>query len=381
MWSSTVVDVLAFPSDCRKTTAVFLKVQAEFLAKKSLQTPRKVCLLVAMSRPPLRDVATLAGVSEPTVSRVLNGRAGVADATRSRVVDALANLGFTEVPEPGAVRTGMVGVITGELTNPVFGELSQTIATRLARHGLIATLGVAARNLTPEERYVDEFIASGVDGIVMIAGSHARTDVDVSVYEQIVERNVALVLVNGAHLGLDIPYVWTDESLGAARAVDHLRSLGHTNIGAVVGQPMYVGSVRHQAGYERGMSVAGLTPDAGALVSAPFTYEGGVAGGRKMIERGITAVLCANDLMALGVVAAARQAGLEVPRDFSVVGYDGTDFTATSDPALTTLKQPFDDMGELVADALASEIDGTHRFRDTFVFEPDLIVRNSTARR
>ncbi len=332
-----------------------------------------------MTRPPLRDVASLAGVSEPTVSRVLNGRAGVAEATRTRVVAALADLGFTEVPEPGEIRTGVVGLITGELTNPVFGELSQTITNRLARHGLVATLGVAARNLTPEERYVDEYISAGVDGLVIVAGAHARTDGEIGLYERIVERNLALVLVNGSNLGLDIPYIWSDESLGAARAVEHLHSLGHRHIGAVLGQPMYIGSIRHEAGYRRGLHSAGITPDDGAVVSAPFTYEGGVAGGRKLIERGVTAILCANDLMALGVVAAARQAGLEVPGSISVVGYDGTDFSATSDPALTTLRQPFDDMGELIADALVSEIEGSRRFRDTYIFEPDLIVRSSTA--
>lgn len=330
-----------------------------------------------MSRPPLRDVATLAGVSEPTVSRVMNGREGVAAGTRAKVVEALAEFGFHDIPDPSAIRTGVVGVITGELTNPVFGELSEAVITRLARHGLVATLGVATRNLTPESRYVDEFVSRGIDGLVMIAGGHARMDGDMSLYDQLAERDLPFVLVNGEDIGVDVPYVIADEAIGAERAVQHLLSLGHERIGAVLGQRMYVGTTRHELGVRR--AAAGRVDVADTdIVSAPFTYEGGRAGARQLLTRGITAIVCANDLMALGAVAAVRQSGLSVPNDVSIVGYDGTDFTATSDPALTTLRQPFDDMGELIADALVSEIDRSRRFRDRYVFAPELIVRSST---
>ncbi len=330
-----------------------------------------------MPRPPLREVAHRAGVSEPTVSRVLNGRVGVADGTRAKVVEALADLGFHDIPEPSAVRTGVVGLITGELTNPVFGEMSEGIITRLARHGLVTNLGVATRNLISEERYIDEFVTRGVDGLVMIAGAHARTDADAAMYARLVERDIPFVLVNGREIGLEVPYVWCDESLGAQRAVQHLLSLGHRRIGAVLGQRLYVGTVRHDAGVRAAIEGHVELHDTD-IVSAPFTYEGGLAGARQLLARGITGIICANDLMALGAVAAARQRTLSVPDDVSIVGYDGTDFSATTDPALTTLRQPFDDMGELIADALVSEIDRSRRFRDSYVFAPELIVRAST---
>ncbi len=329
-----------------------------------------------MNRPPLREVARRAGVSEPTVSRVLNGRTGVASATRHRVVEALESLGFTEVPEPGSPRRGAVGVICGELTNPVFPAIAHTIIERLARHDLVATLGVATTDLFGEERYVEEFLAVGVDGIVFVAGRHAELPADLQLYRDLVDREIPIVLVNGGETALPVPHVWSDEGIAAQRGVEHLSALGHTRIGCVLGSRRYRPTHRFIEGYERAMGALGL--ELIPIVETAFTLEGGRAGARRLLSDDVTGLICANDLMAMGAVAAARTSGRSVPADVSVIGYDGTDSFATTDPPLTTLRQPFADMGDMVAEALRSEIIGARRFRDHYVFAPELVARAST---
>ena len=340
-----------------------------------------------MSRPPLKTVAELAGVSEPTVSRVLNGRAGVARRTRERVAQALAELGFEHLPEPPAriptrpTAPGTVGIITGELVNPVFPELAHRIMERLTGHGLLATIGVADRHVADEQRYVDEFLRAGVDGLIFIAGSHAEVGGDRAIYEKLVANEIPFVLVNGADTNLPVPHVWADESIAAERAVTHLITLGHTRIGCVLGTTRYVPTARFVAGYERAMAAAGLIVPRAAIAHTSFTFEGGLASGRSLVSREFTGLVCGNDLMALGAVAAARRMHRSVPEDISVVGYDGTLTSAISDPPLTTVRQPYEAMGQMISDALVSEIDQSRQFRQNFVFDPVLVVRDSTGGR
>lgn len=331
-----------------------------------------------MSRPPLKDVANLAGVSEPTVSRVLNGRAGVAEATRRRVVAALEGLGYGVPEAPRRMPRNAVGIISGEITNPVFPALTHEVSARLARHGIVSTIGVAATDTGTEEQYVEEFRRVDVDGIVFIAGRHSETGGDLGTYRRFADEQMPFVLVNGADTGLDVPHVWADEAIAARRAVEHLASLGHERIGCVLGSGRYVTTSRFIDGFTAALAGADLERRADDVVGTSFTLEGGRAGAHRLLGQGITGILCANDLMALGAIQAVERSGRTVPADVSVIGYDGTDMTATTSPPLTTLRQPFADMGDIIADALVSEIDGTCRFRDRYVFEPELVVRGST---
>ncbi|MEM9132649.1 MAG: LacI family DNA-binding transcriptional regulator [Actinomycetota bacterium] len=329
------------------------------------------------ARPPLRDVAALAGVSEPTVSRVLNGRDGVAARTRDRVLAALAELGFDTDTAVDAARLHRVGIVTGELTNPVFPKLANAISERLARHDYVATIAVDTTELHNEDRYVRDYLEMGVDGFVFVAGAHAADAPQTALYDELLLQGVPFVLVNGGPTGLPVPHVWCDETIAAERSVQHLVSLGHRSIGCVLGPGRYLSTARFTAGYERAMIDIG--PEEGRLgtIETRFSFEGGRAGAIRMINAGATGIVCANDLMAMGAVEAARSLGLDVPTDVSVIGFDGTDFTATTNPPLTTMRQPFDEMGDLVADALLSEIAGVHRFRDHYVFAPDLVSRRS----
>lgn len=327
-------------------------------------------------RPPLKDVAALSGVSEPTVSRVLNGREGVAISTRDRVVEALRTLGYDHVPDPQPTRRGVVGLVCGEFQNPVFAAFLNQISTELGRKGHLTTVSVTDPDLAPEERCVDELVRSRVDGIIFLGGRHTEVDGDRTHYRALFDSGTPIAFLNGDDTGLAAPHVWCDERAGARKAVHHLVALGHTRIGCLLGSPKYVPTERFVAGYRSVLGEAGLPEPDGAIIDVTFTLEGGRAGATRLLDRGITAMIAGNDLMAQGAILAAT--AHPVATEVSVVGYDGTDFTAFTDPPLTTLRQPFNEMAQLITDAIISEIDGTCRFRDHYVFEPELVVRAST---
>ncbi len=331
-----------------------------------------------MKRPPLKDVAALAEVSEPTVSRVLNGKAGVATATRNRVIAALSQLGFDAVPDPNRTRDGVVGLICGEFTNPVFPTFVHQISTALAQRGHLTSVAVTDRHLNPEQRCIDEFLDTGVGSIIFIGGHHAEMDGDLDVYRALVDQGRGIVLVNGRATDLDVPHVRSDEEAGSVKATSHLLQLGHTRVGLLLGASRYVPTRRFIAGYQRALQRFDLEEPAGALVETVFTLEGGRAGAARLLNRGITGIVAGNDLMALGAIQAAAGAGLRVPHEVSVVGYDGTEFTSVTSPPLTTLRQPFEDMAQLICDAAIDELNGGRRFRDHYVFNPELLARGSS---
>lgn len=334
--------------------------------------------VTAVRRPPLRTIAEIANVSEPTVSRVLNGRSGVSVATRDRVVDALASLGITEIPDPRPARRNVVGIVSGELTNPVFPTFAHHLAAELAKRGYLSTLVENVPQTSTEDRCIEEFLAADVDGIVFVGGRHAEDHEPLDRYQRLVDSGVPIVLVNGRTNDLDCPRVFCDEQAGAVKAVTHLQQLGHRRIGCLLGARRYIPTVRFIDGWRTTMIAAGLDAPDDLIIESVFTLEGGRAGATRLIERGVTGIIAGNDLMALGAIHAATAAGIGVPDDLSVVGYDGTDFTTFTNPSLTTLRQPFEDMAKLVAEALVGETNGDRSFREQYVFEPLLVARGST---
>lgn len=309
------------------------------------------------------------------MSRVLNGREGVSASTRTRVVEVLESLGYHHTPEPRPHRRGVIGMVCGDFLNPAFSAFVHHIATELARRNHLTSIVVTDRDLASEERCVRELEHAGVDGFVFLAGRHAEIDGDLGHYERLHAAGLPVVLVNGAATDLDVPHVRCDEGAGARLAVSHLIKLGHTRIGCLLGPSRYVPTVRFVEGYRETLAAHGLEEPPDAIVETAFTLEGGRAGATRLLDNGITALLAGNDLMALGAVLAARVRD-EPP--LSVIGYDGTDMTQLTDPPLTTLRQPFEDMAQLIVDAVLAEVDGDHRYRDHYVFEPQLVARAST---
>lgn len=336
---------------------------------------------VAIMKARLSDIAVQAGVSEATVSRVLNGRPGVADETRRTVLTALDVLGYER---PAKLRTrsaGLVGLIVPELANPIFPAFAGVIEAGLARHGYTPVLCTQSPGGGSEDDYVEMLLERGVSGIVFVSGMHADTLASQARYRSLVDRRLPVVFINGFVEGLDAPFVSDDDVAAMDLAVTHLAELGHTRIGLAVGPDHYVPVQRKRRGFVSSLySVLGVPPDRAAtwVAHGLFSVEGGQAATLTLLDAGCTAIVSGSDMMALGAVRAVRGRGLDVPSDISVVGYDDSPLIAFTDPPLTTVRQSVEAMGAAAVRALLDEINGTPAPHAEYVFRPELVVRGST---
>ncbi|NLU70194.1 LacI family DNA-binding transcriptional regulator [Streptomyces sp. HNM0574] len=330
----------------------------------------------------LADIAAQAGVSEATVSRVLNGKAGVAGATREAVLAALDVLGYERPVKLRRRSAGLVGLIIPELENPIFPAFAQVIAQGLTRQGYTPVLATQTPGGSTEDELTEMLVDRGVSGIIFVSGLHADTTADTGRYERLRGQGVPFVLVGGFSPEVDAPFVSPDDRAAMRLGVTHLTSLGHERIGLAVGPERFVPVRRKIEGFLRTMEERlGLTAEpAQTLVQhSLYTLEGGQAAASALLDRGCTAVVCASDMMALGAIRAARQRGLAVPADVSVIGFDDSPLIAFTDPPLTTIRQPVTAMGQAAVRALLEEVAGTPAPHSEFVFLPELVVRGSTA--
>lgn len=325
----------------------------------------------------LADLASQAGVSEATVSRVLNDRPGVSETARQAVLVALEVLGYQRPERLRRRSAGLVGLVTPELDNPIFPLFAQTIEMALSRRGYTPVLCTQIVGGASEDEYVEMLLDRSVAGIVFVAGMHADTTTDPERYRKLLARPLPIVLVNGYMADVPAPFISVDYGAAAMMAVGHLASLGHSRIGLISGPKRYVPVQRLIAGYQAEMANRGLPED---MELSLFGVEGGYAAAGRLLERGVTGIVSGSDLMALGAVRAARYRGLGVPADVSVVGFDDTQLIAFTDPPLTTVRQPVPEMSTAAVRALLDEINGHAPTSSEFVFRPELVVRGSTGK-
>ena len=330
----------------------------------------------------LSDIAQQAEVSEATVSRVLNDRPGVAPETRQAVLTALDVLGYERPARLRKRSAGLVGLVVPELDNPIFPAFAQIIESALAPTGYTPVLCTQTPGGVREDEYVEMLLDRQVSGIVFVSGLHADTAADHDRYRTLLARPLPIVMINGYAPGIPAPFVSCDDRESAELAVAHLVALGHRRIGLITGPDRFVPVQRKVAGYKAAMGrLTDITSDELTELTelSLFGVEGGEAAAGRLIERGVTGLVCGSDLMALGAIRAARQRGLSVPGDISVVGYDDSPLMAFTDPPLTTVRQPVAAMAVAAVRALVDEINGHPSPNSEYLFRPELVVRGSTA--
>jgi DNA-binding LacI/PurR family transcriptional regulator len=321
----------------------------------------------------LAEVASKVGVSEATVSRVLNGKPGVSDATRKAVLTALDVLGYERPTQLRGERARLVGLVLPELQNPIFPAFAEVVGGALAQQGFTPVLCTRTVGGASEADYLDLLLQHHVSGIVLAGGLYAQADAVHDHYARLAERRLPTVLVNASIEGIDFPRVSCDDVVAADQALGHLIALGHQKIGMVLGPPDHMPSRRKLARFLE-------SHEDGALVEHTiFTIEGAEAAASRLVRRGVTGIICASDVLALGSIRAARRAGRLVPDDVSVIGFDDSALMSCTDPPLTTVRQPIVAMGRAAVDLLVGQIDGTAVPARELLFEPELVVRSSTA--
>jgi LacI family transcriptional regulator, repressor for deo operon, udp, cdd, tsx, nupC, and nupG len=323
--------------------------------------------------PSLADVARQAGVSTATASRALNAKRGVSQGTRNAVYTAADELGYSRAARQ--TPSAALGVIVPELANPVFAAFAQNLSTALRQSGHSPILGTETAAGISEDEWIEMLLELDVGGIIIVSGMHADTHASTDRYERLRGLGIPLVFVNGFVEGLDAVFLSADDVAAMTLAVNHLAALGHRTVGLAVGPERYVPVIRKTNGFLRASERANLEP---LLESTLFTMEGGAASALHLVERGATAIVCASDVMALGAVRACVAAGIDVPGDVSIVGFDDSAIAACAGPPLTTLRQPVAAISAAAVRLLLEELEGAGTHRQEFLFQPELIVRSST---
>ncbi|VEI13778.1 LacI family DNA-binding transcriptional regulator [Trueperella bialowiezensis] len=328
----------------------------------------------------LADIAAQAGVSTATVSRVLNAKSSVAPKTRQAVVAALDLLGYERPKTLREHGGGLVGMIVPELTNPIFPFFTQSIVSALSLQGYTPLLGTQMAGGTTEDSYVETMLAHRVAGFVFVSGLHADSTANISRYERIIARKIPFVTINGAHPGLRNPDFSTDDADAIRQAVCHLTSLGHQKIGFASGPLRFIPSLHKTEAFIDAMRHS-HPHEQPRVVHTLYTVNGGAGAAAQLIGAGCTAIICGSDMMALGAVRHCKAAGISVPSDISIVGFDDSPVTGFSDPPLTTLRQPVKAITEAAVSTLVALIKGMQVDIGKMSFDPELIVRGSTAAR
>ncbi|MDR2975520.1 MAG: LacI family DNA-binding transcriptional regulator [Propionibacteriaceae bacterium] len=332
-----------------------------------------------MRRPSLKDVAREAQVSYQTVSRVLKGEGRYADATKERVRETAARLGYLPNSAARALvtrRTRLIGVIADG--SPRYGPVSTLVAVQAAaRDADYETLIATVYNPSQEEAQtiVDDFLRHGVEGIIVVAPRVPTAQIS-----RLGKLPVPAVILAPGEINREGFTVFSeDQELGARLATEHLIGLGHRRIMHLAGSQEWLDGQVRLRGWRAAL-------DAASLSALPVRYGDwtGVSAyviGQALVESGALpdAVFVASDLMALAFIRALYEAGVRVPDDISIVGFDDNEFADQMFPPLTTVRQSFDLVGRRCMEILLGLIKGEEV--DTTPATPQLIVRSSTALR
>ncbi|PVU82671.1 LacI family transcriptional regulator [Cellulomonas sp. WB94] len=326
----------------------------------------------------LAEVARKVGVSEATVSRVLNGKPGVSEATRQAVLTALDILGYERPTKLRGEKARLVGLVLPELQNPIFPAFAEVVGGALAQQGFTPVLCTQTAGGVSEADYVELLLQQHVSGVVFAGGNYAQRDASHGHYARLTERHLPAVLINASIDALPFPRVSCNDEVAVEQAMGHLISLGHTRIGVLLGPADHVPSERKLAAARVVAARAGLELGADQVVHSSYSLESGQAATGRLLAAGVTGIVCASDPLALGAIRAVRRAGMRVPDDVSVVGYDDSAFMSCTEPPLTTVRQPIEPMGRAAIELLVGLIGGASVAQDELLFEPELVVRGST---
>ena len=331
-------------------------------------------------RTTIADVAAAAGVHASTVSRALNPatRGMVTEAVALRVAQAAERLGW----RPSALAAGLrtrrsrtIGILVPDLVNPVFPPIVRAAEMRLDEAGYATLVANTDNDPAREALLVERMAAHLVDGLMLASTAKGSRALDLCA-----RAGIPTVLLNRRQAGAPLPAVVNDDRRGMAMAVRHLLSLGHRRIAHLAGPQGVSTASDRRAGFRAALRGAGLDADA-APVAAAESYT--IEGGRRAMEALLagprfTAVAVANDMLCLGAYDALAAAGLLVPRDVSVTGFNDMPFVDRIAPPLTTVRIQHAEMGRRGADLLLAALAGPAA-REDVVLEPALVIRGSTA--
>ncbi|MEM3433530.1 MAG: LacI family DNA-binding transcriptional regulator [Candidatus Methanomethyliaceae archaeon] len=302
------------------------------------------------SRATIREVAQLAGVSPSTVSRVLNGTDAnhMRPETKARVLQAIRELDYTPVKAARSLRkqrTQVIAVLLPDISNPFFSLLARGVESVAFTEGYSTLICDSNHSVEKESRYLDILLAEGVEGIVFTPVGKP----DMERIERLLRRGARIVVADRRVEGL--PTVEADNLGGSRKLTEYVIGLGYRRIAYIAG-PKEVSTAQDRlAGFQEAMDEAGLSPV--VVRYGNFTYESGYEHAQEILQHYYAdAIMCGNDLMAIGVIHAVENLNAKVPEDVGVTGFDDLQIAALIRPSLTSVRVPCFDMGKAAANAL-----------------------------
>ncbi|WP_027417610.1 LacI family DNA-binding transcriptional regulator [Aneurinibacillus terranovensis] len=327
-------------------------------------------------KPTIYDVAREAEVSIATVSKVINNTGRISDKTRKKVMDVMDRLGYRPSIVASALtgkRTYTIGLLIPDLANPFFAEIARSVENRGHELGFSIVLCSTDNDSNKEAKYIALLRQKSVDGIILAAGFNND-----EILKQLVDEKFPIAVISQDIPSLAADSVTVDDYLGGYKVTEHLISLGHKRI-AVFAENARSSKERIR-GYRQALTDAGLDLDERFIYVCDSTIEGGKQQAREMltITERPTAIFACNDLLAVGVMQAAREYGLTFPDDLSIIGFDNTILATSVNPPLTSVAQPIEEMGRQVMDLLVQRIEGATNMKRRVVLLPEMIYRGST---
>lgn len=341
----------------------------------------------------MRDVAKASGFSPATVSIVLNNAPlarYIAPATKKRIEEAAKKLGY----RPNVMarflrskRTHSVGVMFFDITDPFCTPILRGIENALYQASYVPILADAHNQRNRFERYLEMLLERHVEALIVVAN---WLFVDIHLLADFSKRNIPAATIGWELPGDTISSVMVDNETGGRLALEHLYKLGHRKIAFIRGPKMLIDSAPRWKGIQKFANAAGVDIDPGLVAQLPDAFDpnSGFDGGFRLTEellqkrKKFTALVAFDDLTALGAIRALAKAGIRVPEQCSVMGFDDVALAATSGPSLTTIRQPLEAMGNLAVNIIMEGINANQEKRDWTISHhrttPELVIREST---
>jgi DNA-binding LacI/PurR family transcriptional regulator len=328
----------------------------------------------------IQDVARAAGVSASTVSRYLNGQLRVSPATEAKVLGAVSELGY--VPNAQARnlarrRSGVIGFVVPEISNPYFGSIADHVVEAVERHGRLVLLCSHRSQAVRQSSYIELLASGAIDGMLYLGSFRSNERLATAI-----AGGLAVVVVDEPIAGLPpVHTVVMDDYAGGYQATSYLVALGHRRIAFVSG-PAELGSVQERyRGYTDALRKAGIDPAVQVSHAGQFTEQFGMSVLPHLLGAAEppTAAFVASDYIALGVLSSAEAHGIGVPEDLSIVGFDDIRFSQYVRPRLTTIRSPVDRLAEVGVELLFERLADPEAPARTEVLPVELVVRESAA--
>jgi DNA-binding LacI/PurR family transcriptional regulator len=326
------------------------------------------------------DVAKEAGVSIATVSKVINGKGKISGETRDAVLAIMDRLDYQPSVIASALtgkKTFTLGLLVPDISNPFFAEIARAIEDQGQHYGYSVVMCSTDNKDEKVERYINLLLQKSVDGIIIATGIDKK-----DILEQLLSKRIPVVLLAREMPLVAVNTVVVDDYVGGSLAANHLLELGHRRLAVLSESAKVISSRERVRGFRQTMESEQIPFREDWLKFCDYKVEDGKQKALQLLQSETgdrpTAIFACNDMLAVGALQAAKEAGVKVPDELSIVSFDNTILSTVTDPPLTTIAQPMEHMGKLVVDLIVEELKGESSVKHRTVLRPELLIREST---